>query len=372
MAGKKKYIGFIVDGALPSLSSCLQLKCSPRVLLSGWPQSSSVAIMRFRWIADHVNKDYAHDFFYELYRPWRKYSAVIFLKSMGKDCLSLIRVLKKDGIATIFDLNVDYLSPAAGTFYYATMAPTEGQRQAASSMVDACDAVIADSSYLMKIASPHNPNTKWISDSVRSDLIVQHSNWRPQANERLPLLWSGESVKLFDLLRIRDVLVEYSSFFHLKIITNSMTSLGTWPEPLRFEFYSMLEQISHQFVPFVSIEMLMDEYSRGGVFISPRFLDNSYNLGHTEWKITLPMARGRVVLCSAQQSYNDVRDRCNGTGIRICSNDEEWRRAFDEVLSDEFSWEKEQQAAISVVRKWYSTPVVCAQHCQFLKDITCV
>ena len=367
----KKYVGFIVDGALPSLAHSLRLKCSPRVLLSGWPQSSSVAMMRFGWIAEHVNKDCSHGFFYELYRPWRKYSVVIFLKSMDKDCLALVRELKEKGIKSIFDLNVDYLTPATGVFYYAAMAPTEKQRLAATSMINACDAVIADSSHLQEIAAAKNSRTKWVHDNVRSDLIAEHTTWRPKSNELIPLLWSGESVKLYDLLRIRHVLVEYSKYFHLKIVTNSLEALKHWPDTLRHDIYSMLGQISHQIIPFVSIEKLMAEYSLGGVFISPRFLDNSYNLGHTEWKITLPLARGRFVLCSDQQSYKDVYTRCNRTGMRVCANAEEWRMGFEEILSGMFSWESEQQTAIDVVRKWYSTPVVGAQHLDFIKEVSC-
>lgn len=368
---RKKYIGFIIDSALPSLSNCLKLKCSPRVLLSGWPQTSSIARMRFQWIADCVNKTNSCGLCYELYRPWRKYSVVIFLKSMGMDCLSLVKFLKKNGTASIFDLNVDYLTPATGKIYYATMAPTEDQRQAATTMASVCDAVIADSRHLSRIASTYNTNTGWIPDNVRSDLIVQHSKWRRDNKKTLSLLWSGESVKLYDLLLIRDVLIEYADFLHLKIITNSLQALSNWHKTLRNDFYSMLDQISHEITPFVSIEKLMEEYNKGGIFISPRFLDNSYNLGHTEWKITLPMAKGRVVLCSDQQSYIDVHERCNGKGIRICANEEEWRGAFDEVLSNNFFWEEEQQAAIGVVREWYSTPVVSTQHVDFLKDMIC-
>lgn len=290
---------------------------------------------------------------------------------MGDDCVTLVNILKKKGIASIFDLNVDYLTPATGAFYYAAMAPTEKQRLAASAMTSACDAVIADSSHLHKIASTQNIRTKWISDNVRSDLIAASSNWRPLSKDLIPLLWSGESIKLYDLLRVRDVLIEYANYFHLKIITNSLEALKSWPETLKHDFYSLLGRISHQILAFSTIEKLMVEYSKGGIFISPRFLDNSYNLGHTEWKITLPMARGRFVLCSDQQSYKDVCVRCKGTGMRVCVNDEEWRKAFDEILSGSISWENEQQRAIDVVREWYSTPVVSSQHLEFIKEIAC-
>ena len=249
------------------------------------------------------------------------------------------------------------------------MAPTKEQRKAAIDMVSSCDAVIADSSHLAKIASQWSAKVRWIADNVRTDLISQEATFKFHSGGRLPVFWCGESIKLYDLLMIKDVLLEFTDMFQINIITSSMEDLIKWPGSLRNDFDKLLAGISHQITPFQSIENLMEEYSKGGVFISPRYLDNSYNLGHTEWKITLPMACGLVVLCSDQQSYKDVQGRSGGRGIRVCATADDWRRSFREVLHPDFPWEIEQQAAISVVRKFYATPVICQQHTEFLKEI---
>ena len=110
-------------------------------------------------------------------------------------------------------------------------------------------------------------------------------------------------------------------------------------------------------------------YSHGGVFISPRFLDNTYNLGHTEWKITLPMACGRVALGSALPSYLDVAERSAGHGLRICREAAHWRESLDAILSGGFDFESEENAAREVVERHYSTPVVATSHVQFIKEI---
>jgi len=366
--GKLRYIGFIVDSRLPGFSECFKFHCTPRALISGWPSGSSVFLMRFQWIADYINQTHPYNLHYELYRPWRKYAGVIFLKSMGKTCAELARRLRTPGVSTVFDTNVDYFTPASGTFYYEGMAPTNEQRQAAIEIAELCDSVIGDSKYLTKVASKYNSRAKWIPDNVWDDLITSGNSWKP-GQFKIPLLWSGASIKLFELLLISDILIQYSGDVSLKLVTNSLDALDSWYSPYKIQFLELLSQVQHEFIPFTSVEDLMEIYSAGGVCISPRFMNNTYNQGHTEWKITLGMARGRVAVCSEMPSYVDVFERAGGAGIRICKNDEEWRRAFQEVLSSEFDWAQEQQAAMKVVKDYYSTEVVAQMHADFLNEI---
>ncbi len=361
---KKKYIGFVIDGYVPLFKKWWQLKS----LWKGSNSKTSIAQMRFGWIAEYVNSHKIHHFHYELYRPWRRYAAIIFLKSMNKSCVELAQNLRRNGTKIIFDVNVDYITPASGTFYYNGMAPTNEQRKAAIEMAELCDAVIGDSKYLAKVASKYNSRTKWIPDNVWNHLITSTSSWKV-GQSKLPLLWSGESIKLFELLLIGGVLIEYSGDISLKVVTNSLGALDSWYPPYKARFLDLLTQVQHEFIPFTSVENLMEVYGAGGVCISPRFLNNTYNQAHTEWKITLAMARGCVALCSEMPSYVDVFERSGGVGIRICRNQDDWRNAFQDVLSSDFHWEKEQLGAAEVVKNYYSTEVVGKSHADFINDI---
>lgn len=359
------YIGFVIDNLLPEFSSFLK---SPSVLLRGWPSTTSIGTMRFGWIAAQVKSE-NRGVVYELYRPWRRYQAVIFLKSMNVTCRRLVQNLKRYGVKTLFDLNVDYLTPAHGEFFYDTMAPRPEQCEAARKMAVCCDGVIGDSSHLAQVAGQYNSRVVWIPDNVRDDLIVDHSNWGPEKGERLPLLWSGESIKLFELLKIKEVLLEFRDKVRLKIVTNSLEVLDRVYEPYRSELQNLLEKVPNEILPFHCVESLLDFYSKGGVSISPRFLCNSYNLGHTEWKISLAMARSRITLCSEQQSYVDLAERAQGRGIRICRTTADWRFAFQEILSKDFAWESEQKGAMQVVLDHYATNVVARNHLQFVREL---
>lgn len=361
-------VGFVIDGLLPNWRDCLSIRCSPLSILRGMHSDSSVGFMRFGWIADYVNRNNT-GVSYELYKPWRSYDAVVFLKSMGAACEALLASLKARGAKGIFDANVDYFTPAKGKFYYNGMAPTEMQRMDALRLARACDGIITDSAHLAEVARHNHGNVVWIPDNVRDDLIQATPEWMPRRNERLVLLWSGQLIKMFELLKIKDVLVQYSSRLQLRIITNGTGIPDAWYEPYKREFGDLLKKVNCEFIPFSSIEALLGVYDTGGVFISPRFLDNSYNLGHTEWKIALAMARGRFVLCSEQPSYMDVDGRAEHRGIRICRTDDDWRNAFENIFEDRIDWQTEQEASAAVIRRYYSTSVIASQHVGFLAKL---
>jgi len=308
-------------------------------------------------------------FRYEVYRPWRRYDALVFLKSMNVESQRVLETASRKGCRTLFDLNVDYLTPAQGTFYYDGMAPTRHQRMEAVSMVEKSDAVIADSRWLRDVASNYSSCVCWIPDSIPEEFIFCESQWRPDPSEPLHLIWCGESVKLFELLSVEKILRYFKKHVHLRIITNSLDSLQRIYDPWKSKLEKFLDDMNSEILPFTDLDGLMKIYDRGGIFISPRFLDNTYNMGHTEWKITLPMARGRMVLCSDQPSYVDVADRSKNRGIRVCRKDNDWFEKIEDILSDNIKWEPEQKSAINVVREYYSVPVVAESHMQFLSKV---
>lgn len=322
--------------------------------------------MRYRWIAQHL-RQHPGGARYRLYRPTGSYDVVVFLKSMSTACQRLAEALRRRGTRVIFDVNVDYFTAAAGRFYYRGMAPTEAQAANARRMAELSDALIADSSHLAAVCARHHRDVRWIPDNVDMRLAPAYRRWK--AGAKLDLLWSGEAVKLFELLSIENVLRAFSTRIHLVLVTNDLAALERWHEPYRSRFHDLLAAVAHTIVPFESIGSLLKIYGRGGVFISPRFLDNTYNWGHTEWKITLPMACGRVALGSPLPSYRDVAARSVGGGLRICEDDAQWMAAFDAVLSGNFGFEAEEAAAREVVVKFYSTPIVAASHHEYVAEV---
>ena len=353
-------VGFVIDSQLPQWRR-------PWQYLRGCPSHSSVGEMRFGWIARHLNAQSDHPVQYCLYRPWQHYDAVVFLKSMSAQSQQLARSLRAKGTRILFDVNVDYFTPATGNFYYRGMAPTAQQTEDARRMAEVSDALIADSSHLATIAAQHHARVQWIPDNVGLRFAPPWRPWKPGA--KLDLLWSGEAVKLFELLSIEDVLRNFADRVRLVLVTNSLSALDRWFDPWKSRFESLLQAVEHQVVPFGSVGSLLKLYGYGGGFISPRFLDNSYNHGHTGWKITLPMSCGRIALGSPLPSYIDVATRSKGAGLRICADSDAWAAALDEMLSGAVDFPAEEAAARAVVKDFYSTPVVAATHREYVATI---
>lgn len=350
-------IGFVIG---PQLSEI-------RLLSADKPGGGAMGTMRFQWIADAVHARPELGLRYELYRPWRHYDALVFLKAMGGRNEVLQQRFKARGRATFFDANVNYYE-VSGRFHYEGMRPTDEQTRDAVAMTGAVSAVIADSRFLAGKAGAHAARVRWIPDNVNLAIAPRVTPWRRGAGP-LPLLWSGQSLKLFELLSIAPVLRAFRDRIELRLVTNDLAALRRWYPPHEQEFRALLDAVPHRIIPFESLPHLMSVYAEGGVAISPRFLDNSYNLGHTEWKITLPMACARMVLAAPVPSYVDAFERAEGRGLRICGSDDAWASALEAILDGRWDLAEEGMAARSLVEHFYSTDVVAAEHAAFLREV---
>ena len=317
-----------------------------------------MGLARYGWLSEYINHHVA-DWHYELYRPWRKYDAIVFLKSMGPRANKLLERMQDQGVACVFDANVNYFDHA-GTEYYANMLPSSTQRLEAESMVRSATAVIADSEFISDQCRKYNPLTTWIPDVVDVD-SAPFQHWSPNGS-RLRLLWSGQAVKLFELLAAEEVLLSWKDRLELVLVTNDLAALQRLYPQVRKKLEALLAALSVTIVPYRSINQLFSVYNDGGVFISPRYLDNQYNFGHTEWKITLAMACGRIALCSPVPSYESVAKRSDGFGIRICQEMNAWNEAFEELLIGRIDWESESIAARAVVKQHYGPAAIATDH----------
>jgi len=330
--------------------------------------SGGSGLVRFKWISDYVNAHPELGLRYKAYRPWKKTDGVIFQKSMGPRSLELLRRMKNRGGLSVFDANVNYYE-SWGPEYYEGMMPTPEQAGNAHAMTTEADAVIGDSSYLADLGRTLNSRVEWIPDNVPMELVPEYYRTTPEANGRLRLLWSGQALKLFELLAIEEVLREFAGQVELVLITNSMDALDRWHNDLKRRFERMLSGIHYRVVEYTTIEALFDVYAQGGVFISPRFMDNSYNMGHSEWKIALAMACGRMVLCSPVPSYRDVAERANGLGIRVCDSVDEWCRELASVIAGDLDLEAEETEARRTIARHYSTESVARRHADFVNSL---
>jgi len=368
MPAMNSRVGFVINSRVPSLNS-LAKGMPIYSLLTGWDdRSSPMSLMRFRWLADDLRSRGVAD--YRLFAPGKKFGAVVFLKSMTEECLQLATRLRGEGTKVVFDANVDYYTLGDAHNIPAEAVPSSGQREQAIAMTSFADSVMASSRHLAEVCSQYHPGAHWIPDNVNMRLV--RPAVQPAAPGRtLSLWWSGMPQKVLDFLSIEDVLRKFRNRIHLHLVTGDFCkSLAGMPALTAARMVELFADVPHTFHKFRSIRHLLDLYTRGGgVVVSPRFLDNPYNLSHTEWKITLAMACGLPAIASPQPSYLDVAARCGDPGaLRICQTGEEWSRSFEESLGDN-NFDQKSSSAREVVRQHYSTGVVAAQHVEVLNRL---
>lgn len=353
----KRQVGWVVGD---------QLEYSPWFQQRDFKAGGS-GLVRFEWVRDYVNNRLDTDLTYSLYRPWKRFDAVIFQKSMGRRSVDLLRAMKLKGGKTVFDSNVNYYQDW-GEEYYKGMRPTNEQMQQAKAMTQEADAVIADSPHLFGICRQMNDRVAWLPDNVDMNLVPAYlqSDLRRRP---LPVFWSGQALKLFELLAIESVLREYRKSFTLFLVTNSLSALDRWRPDVKRRFEALLCTLDYTIIPFESVEQLFRVYARGGIFISPRFLDNAYNMGHTEWKVALAMACGRISFCSPVPSYVELARRAEYAGIRVCETNEQWFEAFESVLSCCANIEMEETSARTTIENHYSTEIIAERHAAFVGEL---
>jgi glycosyltransferase involved in cell wall biosynthesis len=289
----------------------------------------------------------------ELYRPGRRYDVVVFVKAMSDSHLVVAERAQSAGARVVFDANVNYYD-VWGEYDIIDTRPTEEQQRQAAAMTTLADWVVADSSYLLGVVRKLTDRASWIPDNVDTRLF-RPGGRRRRAGGPLRLVWSGMAQKAKPLLTVRDAFASLRGA-ELVVVSNA--------EPPELE--ELAAALPARFVPF-DLRRYARVLRECDVIVSPKRLVNSYELGHTEWKITLGMASGLPAVASPQQSYVEaISDR--GGGI-VAGSAEEWRDALTRLAEEPALREELGARAVETVRERYATPVVARRYLDLLRSL---
>jgi glycosyltransferase involved in cell wall biosynthesis len=286
----------------------------------------------------------------ELYRPGRRYDVVVFAKAMDARAQAEAERVRSSGGRVVFDANVNYYE-IWGEYDVPRTEPTPEQQRDAEAMTRAADAVVADSTYILAIVRRYNERAEWIPDNVDLDVFRPRP---PHSGSRLRLVWSGRSQKARPLTLLREPLAGLADV-ELVVVSNARPP----------ELDGLAEVAAVSFEPFA-----LRSYARAlrqcDVIVSPKRLVNGYELGHSEWKITLGMAAGLPAVASPQQSYVEAIG-ARGGGV-VADSPAEWREAL-ERLRDPVVRSDLGARARRTVEELYSTPVVARRYGDFLLEL---
>jgi glycosyltransferase involved in cell wall biosynthesis len=280
----------------------------------------------------------------EIYDPRQRYHTVVFVKAMDAACQREAERIHGYGGRVVFDANVNYYE-VWGEYDVPGTQPTPEQQRDAVAMTTLADVVIAGSSYLKEQVCRINTSCEWVPDNVDMRLfggVREHVPGTP-----LRLVWSGIAKKAAHLLLLRDALQKLQG---LELLLVSDERPAAMAELERLVACRYLRYTDSAYARALS---------ESDVIISPKRLVNAYEMGHTEYKITLGMAVGLPAVASRQRSYVEAISH-RGGGI-LAESTEDWVAALTR-LRDAGLRSELGGLARATVQEHYATPVVAARY----------
>lgn len=300
--------------------------------------------MRVRDVAIHLNEHRA-DIWNEMYRAGQPYDVVVFFKAMSSRYQQEVTAIRERGAKVVFDCNVNYYEDW-GTYRIPSNRPTAEQQRDVVAMTRIADHVVADSTYIRQVALAHNPAVTVVPDNV--DLHFYRGGKVHRDREPVELIWCGVSTKADHLLMILDSIPESPRF--------ALTLVSDAPPPAAA---TLEKRIPCRYVPFTE-DRFRRELLAADILLSPKYQECSYDMGHTEYKISPGMAMGLPVIASPQQSYVEALG-AHGGGI-LARDGDEWRAALERLGRDAALRATMGALARRTVVERYSTSVVATTY----------
>lgn len=261
----------------------------------------------------------------ELFRSWGRYDIVIFLKAYDKAAYQLAEKLQSRGTKVIFDININIFE--SGSMYVTNLQREEGIRFATLS-----NTIITNSPHTESILKKLFPDKgiHFIEEAIHGSYFQALAKKPPSAQ----LVWVGYKHKAEALLLIKEVLLElFEKYpFNIKVICEENPTLDFGKIPVVFRTYR------HKYI--------VKELSEGTVFIAPRDLSDTYNMGHSFTKIGTAMAVGLPVVASPLPAYQE-------SPALICNTKEEWRNALTSILEGTVDLEELKKKGKTYCQDYY-------------------
>lgn len=315
LTNKKKRIGFVLD-VLPI------------------PYSLVMASTRMRVydIILYFSKD--KDFFLELYKPWKKYDAVIFQKAFRNEHFLLAKALKKKGVKIVLDLNTTVFN----------------SNKNVQTFIRLTDWLLVSSPYLLNSAKKTFPQQRvsLIEEHIPDIVFSVQKNINPLPKT---LVYAGYAQKASEIFNIENILKSFRKqhFFSILFLCEKDPRISI--DGIECTFVKYHQHIVHK--------QLLD----GDIFIAPRDLTDPTNYGHSFSKIGLPMAIGLPVIASPIPAYE-------GSPALLCATDKEWQDNLSLLFTN-----TNKRAALSkkgqlYCKNRYSTEKITLAYRNFLRSLT--
>jgi len=294
-------------------------------------------------VINNFNND--ENYFLELYKPWKKYDIVIFQKKFDNEALKLAKKLKLKGTKVVLDINVNYYDKSALEKTSLCM------NKQIIEFTKVADSIISSSEYLKNYIRKMFPEKKiaYIPENITDNFFLAKKKIK-EKEDNLKLIYVGYAIKAKEILNIRNVLRSLRKTHNFNIVFICERNPEISINGIETEFIKYKQRKIHK------------QMSEGDIFIAPRNLNDSYNLGHSFTKIGYPMSVGIPIVASKIPSYEK-------SPALLCENKEEWKNRLEELLSNFELRKKIGNLGIEFCKSNYSSKSIKRQYIDFFEEV---
>jgi len=239
----------------------------------------------------------------ELYKPWKKYQAVIFTKTREDKAVQTAHYLHESGTKVIFDAYCEFIADENRS--------QDKERVNIIKIISYSDCVITCSAEQQKDFGEFHSHVELIPESVHNNFFTVQKE-HTKAN-KITLVYCGYSKKAKDTLCIAEEIKWLQKEFDCRLLYLCETDPNIIEFPYQFVKYEQ-NKIHHQ--------LLM-----GDIMIAPRPMEGIEKLAHSFSKVAFPLSVGLPTVASPVPSYIN-------TPVIICRNTQDWKDELVKLITD--------------------------------------
>lgn len=284
-----------------------------------------------------------------------KADIAVFVRRQSEMDYNIAANLKKRKIKVILDLCVNYykLSGAPGL----KNPVTEIQRTNCIEMTKISDAIFCSSQNICDCAYKFNKKAFYIPDSIDLKHFKNIKNKNDFDRKKIRAIWSGVSVKANELFDYMEILSDLK--IPLKIISDKRPK--GFVSPYWFGKYkSGFAKWDYTSFP----KKILD----GEFTISPRNLTESYNQGHSFFKVGIFLSVGIPAIASPVPSYKELLG--NGKSGAICDTKLEFKNVMMKISDNRDILKKWSAYSVNLMKKYSSEEISKKYFLIFKKILT--
>ena len=290
------------------------------------PYNKAMASIRMRCydIMEHLEKNGIRA---ELYKPFRKYKAVVFTKTRSDKAVAEAQKLCARNVPIFYDAYYEYLEEPSKQKDWERLNILEIVKQA--KVVGTC------SKEQEKAFGKYHSDIVMIPESVHDAFFADEK--KHEAKERVTLVYCGYSGKAKDTLCIKDVLEKLQEEYRCRLLYIC-------------EKDPQIPDLSYEYVKYDQ-SVIPEQLMQGDIMIAPRPMEGIEKLAHSFTKVAYPLAVGLPAVANPVPSYVD-------TPVILCRNDEEWLQTLTKLITDAEEREKNGKLGRKYVHDHYSLQVI--------------